>query len=247
MPSTTPTITRPLDLIHENWPVIEESRQSHLVDEVIHGLHVDIVGLGMHGSWTAIAIARLGVASVRLWDDDKVEVNNLETQAYGPADVGMSKTEALLLWLKAFGYKGKVDIKGRFNPLDMRPFTGEDMHPIVLSHVDSMSTRKDLASAALSSQSVMFVESRSMANVAFIHVFSPTIDMVDHYLATCFPEVNVDVACGATGTTAMGMQVAALVGSLLTLSKGGAQVDLLPNEHTITLGLGHEIKSFIPS
>ena len=244
--TTTPTPTRsPLEL--DEWPTAPESRQSDLVDDALTHASVDIVGLGMHGSWTAIAVARLGVQRIRLWDDDTVEEENLETQAYGPDDIGLSKTEALSKWLECFGYRGHLELKGKFNSLDMRPFTGEDMYRIVLSHVDSMSVRKDLAGAALSSQSDMFIESRSIANVAFVHVFRPTTQMVDHYLATCFPETTVDAACGATGTTSMGMQVASLVGSLLTLSKGGELVDLLPNEHTINLGLSHEVKSFIPS
>ena len=78
-----------------------ESRQAELTKGVSTN-PVDIIGCGMHGSWTALALARLGVPSLRLWDGDTVSPANLDTQAYRTGDVGEPKSKALASLLRSF-------------------------------------------------------------------------------------------------------------------------------------------------
>lgn len=214
--------------------VTDTSRQALLAGDLSR-VEVDIIGLGMHGSLTAFGLARLGVGSLRLWDGDIVAEENLATQLYRPSDVGTRKTEALANVLATFGYIGEVICKDVFT-------YGESLRPVVICCADSMAVRKDAAMQARNSRSRLFIESRSARHDLFLHAFEPTGRAVAHYLDNYFPESVESVACGATGTMLMGMQVATLAGSLLTLSKGGDFPRLIPGEHEVFLGTAHIAK-----
>jgi hypothetical protein len=215
---------------------VVDSRQELLTGDLSQE-RVDIIGCGMHGSWAAIALARMGVGTIRLWDEDTVGEENLETQFYRPSDVGKPKTEALRSLLRSFGYSGQVIVMGRFS-LD------DDLFPIVSCHADSMAIRQDAAKTAMRMQSKLFMESRSAANEIFFHAFKPAEGEVAHYLENYFPETVATVACGETGTAAVGMQVAALVGGTMLRSNAGEHITAFPEEHSVSLGMYHAAKRF---
>src|SRR3954462_14855435 len=58
-------------------------------------LRVTICGVGAVGSNLADNLVRQGVSRLRAIDKDRVEEHNVSTQAYGEADVGVWKVEAL--------------------------------------------------------------------------------------------------------------------------------------------------------
>jgi molybdopterin/thiamine biosynthesis adenylyltransferase len=58
-------------------------------------LRITLCGVGAVGSNLADALARQGVAHLRVIDHDRVEEHNVSTQLYGESDVGVWKVEAL--------------------------------------------------------------------------------------------------------------------------------------------------------
>ncbi len=64
--------------------------------ERLRAARVAVVGLGGVGSHTAMALARVGIGSLRLVDHDVVSWTSLNRHAVaGPADVGRAKTEVV--------------------------------------------------------------------------------------------------------------------------------------------------------
>ena len=61
----------------------------------LSALRVTLCGVGAVGSNLADNLVRQGVSHVRAIDKDRVEEHNVSTQAYGEADVGAWKVEAL--------------------------------------------------------------------------------------------------------------------------------------------------------
>lgn len=55
-----------------------------------------IIGCGSVGGNIAVALARLGVTKMTLYDFDKVESHNLANQVFRQQDVGVSKVDALI-------------------------------------------------------------------------------------------------------------------------------------------------------
>lgn len=194
---------------------MDTRRQMDIVPRSIRRLSVDVVGLGMHGSWTALAVARLGVKALRLWDDDVVAAVNVATQAYLPEQIGRPKAECLAEMVSALGIEA-IEQRQKF------PSSGWP-HPwdVVICCADNHDTRR-LVAAAASQGSKLFIESRSGGEVIYIHAFPPTADNLSEYLSTCFPTNNYDAPCGARGTAYVGMAVASTVAAIIVnWQKGG--------------------------
>lgn len=68
--------------------------------DALHNAHVAIVGLGGLGSNIAVALTRLGVGQLYLYDFDRVELSNLNRQYYFLDDVGEYKADALVKHLR---------------------------------------------------------------------------------------------------------------------------------------------------
>ena len=67
--------------------------------EALHKARVAVVGLGGLGSNIAVALTRLGVGHLYLYDFDKVELSNLNRQYYFLDDIGKYKADALVAHL----------------------------------------------------------------------------------------------------------------------------------------------------
>jgi len=177
------------------------SRQS-LLTVGLSSLAVDIIGLGMHGSWTALALARMGVSRLRLWDHDSVEQGNLETQAYNHYQLGMLKVGALMETINSL-VSLPPTLDGKYEC-----YEGQPLLPIVVSCVDTFETRRLLATRAMHDSCQLFIETRSGGHTLLAHAFEPTEANVQHYLDNFFPPEVASRPCGATGSIAVGFAAA---------------------------------------
>ena len=69
---------------------------------------VSIVGVGGAGSHAAVNLARMGVASLDLFDSDVVEESNLSRQCFAMGDLGVSKSFAAANYIKSFSPEVRV-------------------------------------------------------------------------------------------------------------------------------------------
>lgn len=68
--------------------------------EALRNAHIAVVGLGGLGSNIAVALTRLGIGHLYLYDFDRVELSNLNRQYYFLGDIGKYKTDALVAHLR---------------------------------------------------------------------------------------------------------------------------------------------------
>jgi molybdopterin/thiamine biosynthesis adenylyltransferase len=73
----------------------EEIYRGEAAVKALGETHITICGAGTLGSNLAETLARQGVKSMRLIDMDRVEMHNLNTQAYEQADIGQMKVTAM--------------------------------------------------------------------------------------------------------------------------------------------------------
>src|SRR3990167_4073203 len=71
------------------------TRQLDIVPLAILDTPITVIGAGAIGSWTTLALAKMGFANITVYDHDKVETVNLNAQVYGAYDVGRPKVSAL--------------------------------------------------------------------------------------------------------------------------------------------------------
>lgn len=68
--------------------------------DVLRNARVAVVGLGGLGSNIAVALTRLSISQLYLYDFDKVELSNLNRQYYFLDDIGQYKADALVKHLR---------------------------------------------------------------------------------------------------------------------------------------------------
>ena len=110
----------------------------------LKGATVCIVGVGGLGSPVSIQLASMGVGTLRLVDNDIVEVSNLQRQhLYGIDQVGLPKVEAAAKRLK--GLNPFIDIEPL--PMMVTPFNAEEIikgSDVVIGSLDMMAPRYSL-------------------------------------------------------------------------------------------------------
>jgi molybdopterin/thiamine biosynthesis adenylyltransferase len=113
------------------------SRQVGIVNpDDIRNEAVLVIGAGAIGSWTTLALARVGYNDITVYDNDTVDEVNLATQFFRSCDVKRPKVNAL-----AEGINSYCDLEiDTHNEL----YDGQEFRSIVISCVDSMQARHDI-------------------------------------------------------------------------------------------------------
>lgn len=100
---------------------------------------ITIVGAGAIGSFTALALAKMGFQDITVYDFDTIEPENIGNQFFPIECIGQSKVQALKGMVKAFT---GIDINAAEHKLD--PQSGTITGDYLISAVDSMEVRKFL-------------------------------------------------------------------------------------------------------
>ena len=146
-------------------------RHSGWVNPSVLNKTVCLIGIGAVGSNIALLSAKMGFTKFKIWDPDIVENHNLPNQAYEPEHVGKLKTVAITEVLKRFNPEIKVTIYSDY-------FTTEkykkELEGILVIAVDTMSARKDLASAmSLNWRLYRIFETRLGFNHGEVNIINP--------------------------------------------------------------------------
>jgi hypothetical protein len=143
---------------------------------------VTIIGAGGIGSPTTLALSKMGVEKIAIYDDDSVEKHNLPNQMYRIIDIGKSKVEATR------------DICNDFSGLPItiynEKFASQSVHGIVISGVDTMKSRADIWKRMKYNPVVnLYIDARMGAEICKIHTINPC-DPIDikWYEKTLFPD-----------------------------------------------------------
>ena len=99
---------------------------------------ITVVGAGSTGSFTVLALAKMGFGNITVWDFDTVELHNVDNQVYGSKHIGMSKVDALEAVILELADVSMTAYDFPFNG-DM-PLLAEE---IVIFATDSIDSRKD--------------------------------------------------------------------------------------------------------
>lgn len=128
---------------------------------------VTLIGCGGIGSPTAMALTKMGVPDLTLWDRDTVEEHNVPNQMFPLNQIGTSKVEALAALCENFS--------------GTRPTTVEDFYQgqqalkgVVISGVDNMSARQEIFDSLRFKADVkLYIEARMGAMAGRIYTVDP--------------------------------------------------------------------------
>jgi hypothetical protein len=170
---------------------------------------ITMVGIGGIGSFTVMALGKMGAQKITVYDPDKLEEHNCPNQLYKVHQCASQwpKVEALKVLIRDFT---GVDIKcmqERF-PGVLSP------DGIVISGVDSMAARKEIWKAVKGRPEVpLYIEARMGAEVARIHSINPCDEeAIKWYEGTLYSdEEAVEAPCTARAIAYTGFMIGALI------------------------------------
>src|SRR3972149_5829181 len=183
------------------------SRQIDLVETEALEIPITMIGCGGIGSFTALALAKMGCVHFTVYDDDLVEEHNIPNQLYRLSDVGRLKAECLADIIKGFTGTG----------IDARPerVRGQRLQGIVVSGVDSMEARRHIWDRSIRYKAgvTAHIDARMGAEVARIYTVRPVDpDHVRLYERTLYSDDEaLQVPCSAQAIAYNNFGIASLV------------------------------------
>ena len=99
-------------------------------------LEISIVGCGSVGSFTTLALAKMGMKNFSLWDFDKVKNHNLPNQFFMEKHINSDKTKALINLVHSFTSDVKLKNKGKLTKDSII------ISDVVILTTDTMASRK---------------------------------------------------------------------------------------------------------
>ncbi len=155
---------------------------------------VTVIGAGAVGSFTALALVKMGVGVVEVYDPDTVAVENFSNQGYRLRDLGVPKVTALADLLADYG--------GRVIPHAER-FVAQPLDGVVICAVDSMDVRMALWAHVRKCRRIdLYLDARMGAEVGKVLAIRP-LDPEDCrlYQAELYPSTEAFRApCTARST-----------------------------------------------
>jgi molybdopterin/thiamine biosynthesis adenylyltransferase len=160
------------------------------------GENITIIGAGAIGSFTALALAKMGFENITVFDFDKIEIENMNCQFYRHSDIGKFKALALKELIKDFT---NVDIQAQTTPYERGVFPG-----ILISAVDSMKVRKLIWDNHKENSILtkLLIDPRMGAESGLVYAMNPMKRKdIDSYEKTLYTDENaVQERCTAKAT-----------------------------------------------
>ena len=209
------------------------SRQSDLVDIEALETPITLIGCGGIGSFTALALAKMGCVHLTVYDDDLVEGQNIPNQLFRLGDVGQLKVERLADIIKSFTGTG----------IDARPerVASQRLQGIVVSGVDSMEARRRIWDRSIRFKAgvTAYIDARMGAEVSRIYTVRPADpDHIRFYERTLYSDDEaLQISCTAQAIVYTSFGIASLVaGQVKRVAMGEAcKREIIFDQRTLTL------------
>ena len=183
------------------------TRQRDFFDPTNTNAVVTIVGCGGIGSFTAFALAKLGVSELRLVDFDTVDEHNIPNQLFLPSQIGKQKTAALAETIEA-ATDAKVSLHN--HPLQ----DGIPRSSVVISALDSMQARAELWQQVRYKLDVkLFLDGRLGGQNVVLYAVRPCqpTDIAGYEATLHSDEEGDDLPCTGRAIIDVGFAVASLM------------------------------------
>lgn len=171
-------------------------RQLDIFDPAKHQIPVSIIGAGGIGGIVALALGKMGLEQLDVYDFDEVTEWNVPNQMFRPDQIGLKKVEALLEVVDSLT---GVEIEAIDQKIGENG-NGIRRGGIVVSAVDNMETRKLIwESVKLNPKYQLFLDGRLGGEEIHLYTVNPCDpDHIKGYEATLFTDEEAEeVSCTA--------------------------------------------------
>lgn len=185
------------------------TRQFDLIPLDVLGTTITIVGAGAVGGWTALSLVKMGFSNITVWDDDVIEIENMNSQLYRHKDIGKKKVDALKDIINDF-CDIEITVKDTLYPLTNHLNTSN----LFLSCVDSMDSRKVIWDTQKKNGFCKhYIDPRMGAETALLYVMNPNDDKdIDSYEKSLYSDSGaVQEKCTAKSTQYCALALSGLI------------------------------------
>ena len=194
---------------------VKYKRQMGIFNPLVYGkTSVTLVGAGGIGSWTALALSKIGLSSVHVYDGDRISVHNQPAQYFPGWAVGKYKTDVL---------EENLDGVVGFNEFVGDSFVGSSL--ITIAAVDSNTSRRHIWDWALRDYACRwYFDGRLGGQTAMLYtVDMESVDQMARYEETLHSdEERTVVPCAESAVIDVAFTIAAMItrGVRLALTAG---------------------------
>lgn len=215
---------------------IDYTRQRDWFDPDRTDAAATIVGCGGIGSFTALALAKLGVRRLTLQDYDTVEGHNLPNQMFLPRDIGIPKVTALAQGILDHGGPEVATI---IAPLQQ----GVPLSTVTISALDSMEARAALWQLVRMKVACnLFLDARLGGEHIVLYAVNPvSIEDVEGYERTLHSDdEGVELPCTARSIIDVGFVVGSLIARSVRMHYAHQELPRITylNQHTLDIMKG---------
>lgn len=210
-------------------------RQAGLINVMNITQSVGIIGAGSIGSWTTLALSKLGCPDLTVYDFDAVEEQNVGPQLYTSRDIGKAKVVALKERLQILLEKDPdiFNIKVDENTEAIRK------HDVIIMGLDTIEARRNVFEnlSKIHKPNAWLIDGRMEANEIQIFAFQLNdTEATQKYVKTLFNEASVTpVACSMRSVVYNCFIVAGLITDIFSR---------IVNEDPVPFNLEVDLKNF---
>lgn len=172
------------------------TRQMDLIPLKVLDTPINIIGAGAIGSFTALALAKMGFNNITAIDFDVIDVENMNCQFFRFKDIGKYKVDALKELVEDFTKIKINSINGEW--------AGNILDGITICAVDSMAVRKSVFEAynRKAFKSLGVIDPRMGALTSSMYTYNPLNPKeLDNYSKTLYSDENaMQERCTAKST-----------------------------------------------
>lgn len=195
-----------------------------------------LVGLGTIGSWTAVAMEKIGCENMIMFDNDKVATPNIGCQVYVPEELRLLKTDAMFERLN----RKENNIDAVNSKIEEYPKELFDQAQLIVNAADSMDTRKFLIENLTDKQTL--IDGRMAGNAIEIYtaVGSDPVS-IETFKKSLFDSSQArPIPCGMKAVAYNGFVCAGLLTDLVAKYANGEKLpaEILVDLRNLTLFTG---------
>lgn len=175
----------------ELTPQVDFSHQTNVFDPDRFGWPVHVIGAGGIGSALLPLLYKIGVRDLHIHDNDFVEQHNPPNQLlYWASDIGRPKVEVARERLEQYGFAHNMVTAHKHWVTEDTPLEG-----VVISGVDSMSSRKAIWQAVLNNvfEIPIYMDGRVGGEMLTLLTVDPiSIDSAEYYETRLYDDDDVE-------------------------------------------------------
>ena len=177
---------------------MDKTRQMDIISAaVLNMTDVTMIGAGGIGAATALALAKMGIPRLYLYDGDTIEDINIPTQLLKISDIGLRKVHSVGKMLKEFS----DEVSGEGYAYRVKENTNLPESLITISSVDSITSRKAIWEAVAAGTGKWYLDARMGAEVFQLYtVDTANPDWYVEHLSTLNEDEVPDEPCTAKAT-----------------------------------------------